>query len=225
MSVKKVGLVAMAVLLIGFFTSGGQASMARNCIFKAKIVDLQKVKAKTKKIHPDVTFGGTCYSDFYYAQIEAIDINNSFYLGNSKEELPYCEGLLQILSDASKESSNRPIGIKLCVGPNVEPPKVGDVVDIRYSWLLGRTDTKPTVIWTYLSRYVDRETRKKNMSKQCDEGDASICVQLGQMYWQDKDVDREIESYRKGCEINKQTCTYYVNALKRTGRTKELKAQ
>lgn len=215
----------LAILLLVSFGVEAQASTVHNCILKARVVAIQERGEEIKKVHPDVTFGGICYGDFYYAQIEAIELNNSYYLGNPKGELPYCEGLLEWLSRESKADSNRPIGIKLCIDPKVQPPQKGDIIDIRYQFSIGRTDTKASVSWKYLSIYMDRESRKAAMSKQCDAGDGNICAQLGQMYWKDKDEDREIESYRKACEIEKGYCTYYINALKRTGREDELKSQ
>lgn len=221
----KCTVVAMLILLLVFIGLEAQASTVHNCILKARVVEIQKRGEEVKKVHPDVTFGGICYGEFYYAQIEAIELNNSFYLGNPKGELPYCEGLIEWLSNESKMDSDRPIGIKLCIDPKVEPPQKGDIIDIRYNFSIGKTDTKSAVTWKYLSLFMDRESRKAAMSKQCDAGDGNICAQLGQMYWLDKDVDKEIESYRKACQIEKGYCTYYINALKRTGREDELKTQ
>jgi len=214
-------LVATAILLLLSIGFEAQASTVHNCILKARVVEIQKHGEAIKKVHPKVTFGGVCYGDFYYVQIEAIELNNSYYLGNATGELSYCQGLVAWLSNESEIDSNRPIGIKLCVDANLQPPKKGDIIDIRYNFSIGRTDTKASVCWKYLSLYMDRASRKKAMSKQCDAGDGNICAQLGQMYWQDKDEDREIESYRKACEISKGYCTYYTNALKRTGLKKQ----
>jgi len=202
-----------------------EASTVHNCILKARIVEIQKRGEAVTKVHPKVTFGGVCYGGFYYAQIEAIELNNSFYLGNAEGELPFCEGLIEWLSHESRQDSDRPIGIKLCIDPKKQPPQKGDIIDIRYNFSIGKTDTKSSVSWTYLSLFMDRASRKATMSKQCDAGDGNICAQLGQMYWQDKEVDKEIESYRKACDISKGYCTYYINALKRTGREDELKTK
>ena len=210
----------MAILLLISIGFEAQASTVHNCILKAHVVAIQKRGEEIEKLHPDVTFGGVCYTDFYFVQIESIELNNSYHLGNAEGELPFCEGLVEWLPRENERDGDRPIGVKLCVGPKVEPPKKGDTIDIRYNFSIGKTATKSSVSWNYLSPYMDRKARKAAMSNRCDAGEANVCAQLGQMYWQDKEVDKEIESYRKACEISKGYCTYYTNALTRTGRRK-----
>lgn len=62
---KKIVLLIVLLMPVSIAFEA-HASMVRNCIFKARIVDIQKDKEKIKKYHPDVTFGGVCYADVYF---------------------------------------------------------------------------------------------------------------------------------------------------------------